>query len=282
LIFTMSDAALLARIDALEAQNKDLRSLVDGLKTELDATEKRLTEIEKSQGGGGGGGGGGGAEGGKSKKQLKAEKKAAAKKASAGAGDGGGKQMTKAEKARDKICKAATKEGGKKGQDLIGMCDLGGMKYFTVAMEQCLGEWELLELAMAGANKEPDPDGDDRKGGAGHLAKCFMSCGEDGEDCKMLIHMPKDQQGDLSIKDWVNVMVQEGDVMGEILEESEDTIKAIARKGAGGKELFPLKQRDAAINASFRHLKTLKLVADESSGSEVDMGELAAGADIEW
>jgi len=98
----------------------------------------------------------------------------------------------------------------------------------------------------------------------------------------MLIHMPKDKQGDLSIKDWVNVMISEGDVLGEILEESEDTIKAIARKGAGGKELFPLKQRDAAINASFRHLKSLKLVADESSGSEVDMGDLAAGADIEW
>jgi len=273
----MSDAALLARIDALETQNKDLRTLVDGLKTELDATEKRLTEIEKSQGGGGGGGGGE-----KSKKQLKAEKKAAAKAASKASGDGDGKQMTKAEKARDKICKAATKEGGKKGQDLAGMCDLGGMKYFTVAMEQCLGEWELLELAMAGANKTPDPDGDDRKGGAGELAKCFMSCDEGGNDCKMLIHMPKDKQGDLSIKDWVNVMISEGDVLGEILEESEDTIKAIARKGAGGKELFPLKQRDAAINASFRHLKSLKLVADESSGSEVDMGDLAAGADIEW
>jgi hypothetical protein len=282
----MSDAALLARIDALEAQNKDLRSLVDGLKTELDATEKRLDEIEKSQGGGGGGGGGG-AEGGKSKKQLKAEKKAAAKaagkKAGGGGGGGGGeKQMTKAEKAAAKILAAAKKEGGKKGQDLIGMCDIGGMKYFTVTMEQCDGNWELLQLAMDGANKPVDPEGDDRKGGAGELGKCFLSVGSDGADCKMLFHMPKDKQGDLSLKEWATTMLSGSDVCGEIIEETDETIKAVAVKGAQGKELFPLKQRDAAINASFRMLKEKHLAAAESSGSEVDMGELAAGADIEW
>jgi hypothetical protein len=273
----MSDAALIARIDALEAQNKDLRSLVDGLKTELDATEKRLDEIEKSQGGAAA------APAGKSKKELAMEKKAAAKaKAASEPKQEQGKKMTSEEKARGKVCAAAAKEGGKKGQDLAGMCDIGGMKYFTVSMEQCQGDWELLELAMAGANKEVDPEGDDRKGGAGHLAKCFFSCTEDGADCKFLVHMNADLQGDLSIKEWVSVMIADPEVCGEIIEESADTIKAIARKGAQGKELFPLKQRDAAINASFRMLREKKLVAEQSSGSEVDMGELAAGADFEW
>ena len=58
--------------------------------------------------------------------------------------------------AEKKAYAAALKEGGKKGQDLIGMCDLGGMKYFTVAMEKCAGRWDLLEAAMKGANKIVD------------------------------------------------------------------------------------------------------------------------------
>ena len=33
--------------------------------------------------------------------------------------------------------KASLKEGGKKGQDLSGMHDLGGMIFFTICLEQC-------------------------------------------------------------------------------------------------------------------------------------------------
>merc|ERR1719424_2603503 len=103
-----SDEALLARIDALEAQNQELKGLVNDLKAEQAAApagEKTLTK----------------------KEQKAADAKAADEKAEA------------------KAHAAATKEGGKKGQDLSGMCDLGGMKYFTVAMEKCQGRWDLLE-----------------------------------------------------------------------------------------------------------------------------------------
>jgi hypothetical protein len=221
-------------------------TVVTELKTELDATEKRLDEIEKSQGGAAAGGGGGGDEP-KSKKQAK-------KDAKKGKGKGGGKEMPpggwpKKEKAPagkklTKPQKAAEKEGGKKGQDLSGMCDIGGMTYFTVVMESCEGSWDLLEMAMAGANKVVDPDGDDRKGGAHELIKCFMDIDDKEED-------------------------------GVI------TIKAVAKKNLEH-ELFPLKQRDAAINVSFQKLKSLQLVASDSSGSEVDMGDLGDAAGFEW
>ena len=45
-----------------------------------------------------------------------------------------------------KANKAALKEGGKKGQDLAGMYDMGGMKFFHVAMEQCGGNVDLLKV----------------------------------------------------------------------------------------------------------------------------------------
>lgn len=36
------------------------------------------------------------------------------------------------------------------------MHDMGGMSFFAVTMEQCKGDWELLQCAMDGANKEVD------------------------------------------------------------------------------------------------------------------------------
>jgi hypothetical protein len=272
----MSDDALLERITALEAQNAELKSLVGDLKTELDATEKRLDEIEKSAGAGGASGGDGG-----SKKQAKKDAKAKAKAANKGKGGDSAppaKKLTKKEEAAAKQLKAAVKEGGKKGQDLIGMHEMGGMKYFTVAMEQCDGSWELLEAAMQAANKEVDPEGDDRKGGAGNLGKAFFTC-DASKYVACLIHMKADLQGDLTIKEWANTMFKDLGVQGEILEESEETIKAIAY-GSEEKQLFPLKQRDAAINASFAMLKTKKLVMEDES--EGDMADLYDDAGIEW
>eukprot|EP00039_Didymoeca_costata_P017944 m.331466 g.331466 ORF g.331466 m.331466 type:complete len:265 (+) comp16735_c0_seq1:107-901(+) len=264
----MSDEALMARISALEKQNADLRTLVDELKGELDKTEKRLDDIEAAAASGGNSGGQSKKE---KKKAAKAEKKDNAKK------DGGKKD----DKGEEKKFKAATKEGGKKGQDLSGMHDLGGMRYFTVAMEQCEGRWDLLQAAMDGANKEVDESGDDRKGGAGDLGKCFLSVNDADNVCRMLFHMPKDKQQDLSLKEWATVMISDSAVQGTILEESDEVIKAEC-KGSTEKQLFPLKQRDSAINVSFAHLRSKQLVAEDDDDSEPDMGAMYEESGIEW
>lgn len=61
-----------------------------------------------------------------------------------------------------KTIAAANKEGGKKGQDLIGMADMGGIKFFNVAIDNSQGEWELLEACMQGANREVDDNAEVR------------------------------------------------------------------------------------------------------------------------
>lgn len=263
----MSDVA--DRITKLETQNGELRQLVEDLKKELTLTETRLDEIEKAQA----------AAPQQGKKKEKKKKGGDVKPQE--------KKKTKKEEAAEKDYKAALKEGGKKGQDLAGMHDLGGMIFFTVTLEKCKGDWNLMQAAIDGANKEPDPDGDDRKGGAGQLYKCFLSCDETGDECKFIFHGPtaefKKDDVALSLRQWADKMLADSAVCGEVIEWAEDgcTGRAIAKKNEE-KQLFPLKQRDAAINVSFSMLRERQLIPEEESGSEPDMSAMYEDAGVEW
>merc|ERR1711907_244324 len=99
---------------------------------------------------------------------------------------------------------------------------------------------------------------------------------------KMLFHVPKDLQGTLGLEEWAKTMTEDVAVCGEILEVNDDgvTLKAIAKTNTD-KQLFPLKQRDAAINASFAMLRKKGLVADEDS-DEDDFGDMYENAGVEW
>lgn len=44
--------------------------------------------------------------------------------------------------------KAALKEGGKKGQDIAGMFETGGIKFYHLVMEKCGGDIELLKVCL--------------------------------------------------------------------------------------------------------------------------------------
>jgi hypothetical protein len=174
-----------------------------------------------------------------------------------------------------KAKEASVKEGGKKGQDLVGMSEMGGMSYFCIALETCKGNKELLEAAMEGANKEVDEGADDRKGGAGKLGKMFLSAGD--ASLMILGHCPKDNQDKLTLKEWAETLAKAVD--GDIKDITEDTcfIEAAANPE---KEQFPLKMREAAINASFALLREKGLVVDDDSDD--DFGEMAEQAGIEW
>jgi HMG (high mobility group) box len=175
----------------------------------------------------------------------------------------------------DKALAAAVKEGGKKGQDLCGMSDMGGMSFFAVAMEDCMGRRDYLEAAMKAANAEIDPSGDDRKGGAGKLGKMLLSASNDA--LAVLGHVPDACPKDLSLKEWAECIA--ASVEGNIVEITEDTcfIEAKADQAA---ERFPLKMREGAINASFGLLRQKGLVVDDDSDD--DFGEMAEAAGIEW
>merc|ERR1719238_1033873 len=85
------------------------------------------------------------------------------------------KAAKEAAKAAEKLEKAIIKEGGKKGVEIGGASDMGGLDFFCTTMELPDGNLKFLELSMLAMNAEPDPEAEDRKGCSGHIGKMIYS-----------------------------------------------------------------------------------------------------------
>jgi len=203
------------------------------------------------------------AKGGKADKK---EKKPKEEKKSA-------KQLEK-EKAAAKKVKACIKEGGKKGQDLSGMSTFG-VHFFLTCMDEPEGDLDLLKLCLEGANKEVDPEAEDRKGGAGDLAKIFLSAGE--KQLAILCNVPVECKDKLSVEEWLKEVLVE--VENPEIKKIDEFTSSVVIKGNPDKGIFPLKVRDAAIGYGFNFLRQKGLVLDDDSDDDVNYAE-AAGVDL--
>jgi hypothetical protein len=165
----------------------------------------------------------------------------------------------------DKTKKAAIKEGGKKGVDMAGMSDLGGVKFFNLSVDTPNGDLDVLELVLQGMNAEVDESAEERKGGSGHLGKMLLSAGD--KTVAFICHVPKALQEEKAdtgflIKEWVEAVCKAASA--EVVEETEEIVK-IRGEGSVEKELFPLKMRDAAQAAGFAYIKSKGLIPDDDS-----------------
>uniref|UniRef100_A0A0G4GR00 Uncharacterized protein n=1 Tax=Chromera velia CCMP2878 TaxID=1169474 RepID=A0A0G4GR00_9ALVE len=173
----------------------------------------------------------------------------------------------------EKQIKAAIKEGGKKGQDLAGINDMGGISFFTLSMETPDGNMELLEKVMEGANKEVDEAAEERKGGSGHIAKAFLSSGE--QQLAILIDLPPEQKEKIDKAEWMDRMLKAVGA-GEVIGSDDRQIKALVKKEG---EVFPIKARDVAIAASFAFLREKELVPPPQDDDDWDP---SADSGLEW
>jgi lipoate-protein ligase A len=228
-------------------------TIEEGLQA-LELLKNLLLDLQKQQGG----------KGGKKGKKGKKQDKAA-------------EAPSNASGFTDKQVKAAIKEGGKKGQDLAGLFDMGGISFFHVAMEKCEGNVDLLTMCMDGANKKVEDGAEERKGGADNLGKFFFSA--DVEQLAMVLNVPECQKGKMDINEWFERCTS---TMGpvEVIEKTDIMIKAVAKKNEE-LEKFPLKMRDEAIGLGFAFLREKGLVPEDDSDSDLD-GDAFADAGIEW
>lgn len=150
---------------------------------------------------------------------------------------------------------------------------MGGIHCFHVALENCKGRWDLVDEAMAGANTPVDPASEERKGGAGGIAKAFLSAGDD-KLC-IYLHVPENLD-DVSIDEWFKVLVEASGAT--IIQAPKDGhAKAEVLRAD---EVFPLKLRDSAIGLGFAFLRKNKLVPEDESSSDGERGSFEEN--YEW
>lgn len=181
----------------------------------------------------------------------------------------------------DKQMKAALKEGGKKGQDLAGMRDMGGVKYFSVAVESANGKWELMDAILEGMNKEVDPNAEDRKGGAGDIGKCLLFADENA--LLILNHLPKCLSEEISQEEWFSAIINSVGAkrIGEKVELPNDggSVMKAELSADQDKEIFPLKDREIASSRSFEFLVAKGFVRPDESSDDENYAELAG---VDW
>lgn len=170
----------------------------------------------------------------------------------------------------EKRVKAIRKEGGKKGVEIEGAADMGGLQFFCTIAETPNGELDALVEVMKSMNAISDPSEEERKGGSGKIGKLIMSCTDDV--LALVAYVPKQHIAACSATEWMRHVCQmSGAAMPEIINwegiDSASWAGAVLAKD-GNKGCFPLKMRDPAITNAYSFLKARNLFPDADNDSD--------------
>eukprot|EP01064_Diplonema_japonicum_P006872 TRINITY_DN1469_c0_g1_i3.p1 TRINITY_DN1469_c0_g1~~TRINITY_DN1469_c0_g1_i3.p1 ORF type:complete len:216 (+),score=96.27 TRINITY_DN1469_c0_g1_i3:71-649(+) len=175
----------------------------------------------------------------------------------------------------EKKLKAVIKEGGKKGQDLAGMSDMGSC-FQQANLVEPEGQMDLLEMAFEAMNKVVDPEAEERRGGAGEVAKILLSATND--KFVSIVHVPEnftsadknERQYEISAIDWAKAAFATlpGDGKGaEFTVETPTLVKVVYTKDTEAGR-YPEKAKDNVSGASFAWLRSKSLVLDDDDSDD--------------
>merc|ERR1712125_198380 len=68
-----------------------------------------------------------------------------------------------------KKLKKVLKEGGKRGVEIEGAADMGGLQFFSTSVDEPDGDLDLLLKSMEAMNQKCGPTEEERRGGSGHV-----------------------------------------------------------------------------------------------------------------
>lgn len=207
-------------------------------------------------------------------KAFKAGGGGAAPAAAEGGKKKGGKDAKKDDKAAEKkddpeaerkaLLKKVVKEGGKRGVEIEGAADMGGLQFFCTAVEFPDGDVDLLLESMKAMNAKSDPSEEERKGGSGHIGKMIFSAGE--TQLAVVAYVPEEKQGDLSCKEWLEKVLstQPG---GKMLSNAKDISSGLVPTDKD-KGIFPLKIREGMIMEANNFLRSKGLFPDDDDDDD--------------
>merc|ERR1719284_1352165 len=98
--------------------------------------------------------------------------------------------------------KKVLKEGGKRGVEIEGAADMGGLKFFCTSVDEPNGDLEMLVESMNAMNVDCKPDEEERKGCSGHVGKMIFSAGS--SQLALVAYIPDAYKADIDGKVWMD------------------------------------------------------------------------------
>jgi hypothetical protein len=200
-----------------------------------------------------------------------------------GGGDKGGDNKGKDNKGKDnkgkkkdekkdgeydpRLIKAVVKEGGKKGQDILGVYEMGGLEFFCTTVDSPNGDLKLMVMVMDAMNAKIDPASEEKRGGSAEIGKMIFSAGVD--QLGLVARVPKDKVNKINTAEWMKVVLEK--IGGEMVGEATDEFAQGVAKLDKAKSRFPIKMKDEAIAAGVGYLKEKGCFPDREDSDSDDV-----------
>jgi alanyl-tRNA synthetase len=165
---------------------------------------------------------------------------------------------------RKKKLKKVIKEGGKRGVEIEGAADMGGLQFFCTSVDEPDGDLDLLVESMTAMNAKSDPTEEERKGGSGHIGKMIFSAGT--EQLAIVAYVPEAKHAELSCQEWLEKALAEHP-SGKLVSKAKDVCTATIPTD-GDKGIFPLKIREPLLLAANNFLRSKGLFPEDNSDDD--------------
>jgi len=179
----------------------------------------------------------------------------------------GEKKEEKAPEDPAKKLKKVIKEGGKRGVEIEGAADMGGLQFFCTSMDEPEGDLNLLKESALAMNTKSDPTEEERKGGSGHIGKMIFSAGI--EQLAIVAYVPEEKHGELECEEWLQKVLSlfPG---GKVVSSAKDYCTGFIPQNSD-KGIFPLKIREALILEANNFLRKKGLFPEDNGDDSDEM-----------
>jgi hypothetical protein len=162
--------------------------------------------------------------------------------------------------------KKVLKEGGKRGVEIEGAGDMGGLQFFSCSVDEPDGDIEMLQECMKAMNAPAVPGEEERRGCSGHIGKTIFSAGT--EQLAVVAYVPDDKVSQLSCEEWLRATLANWG--GEVLSTSPNicTGRVLANSDKG---IFPLKIREPMILDANNFLRKKNLFPEDDDDDDDEM-----------
>jgi len=167
---------------------------------------------------------------------------------------------------RKNLMKKVVKEGGKRGVEIEGAADMGGLQFFCCSVDEPNGDMECLVESVKAMNNQPIPGDEERKGCSGHIGKMIFSAGTD--QLAVAAYVPEDKQGELVCEEWLKATLA---LFGGKVETTAKDVCTGSVKTDGNKNIFPLKIREPMILEANNFLRKKGLFPEDKDSDDDDM-----------